>query len=127
VRHWPHPAEIPLIRAPPEIRYNVTNIFTDGSKIGGTVGAAAIIIKDDTVIHQSKFKLYERCSNYQAEQVAILKALTQIQKLQLTEDAEKIAVVNTDSKVTLDTLWNRNKHYIITEDIRKEINRLEEL
>jgi hypothetical protein len=23
VRYWPHPAEIPLIRAPPEIRYNV--------------------------------------------------------------------------------------------------------
>jgi ribonuclease HI len=127
VRYWPHPAEIPLIRAPPEIWYNVINIFTDSSKIGGNVGAAAIIIKDDTVIHQSKFKLYERCSNNQAEQVAILKALQQIQKLQLTEDAEKIAVVNTDSKVTLDTLRNRNKHYVITEDIGKEIKRLEEL
>jgi ribonuclease HI len=59
--------------------------------------------------------------------VAILKALQQIQKLQLTKDAEKIAVVNTDNKVTLDTLRNRNKHYVIIEDIRKEINKLEEL
>ena len=32
VRYWPHPAEMPLIRAPTEIRFNVINMFTDGSK-----------------------------------------------------------------------------------------------
>jgi len=100
----PQPAEIPLIRAPTEIPHNVINIFTDGSKIGGKVGAAVVIIKDDIVLHQSKYKLHERCSNNQAEQVAILKVLEQIQSLQLAEDAEKIVLVNTDSKVTLDTL-----------------------
>jgi len=98
----------------------------DGSKIGGKVGAAAVIIKDDTVLHQSKYKLHERCSNNQAEQVAILKAMGQIKNLQLAEDAEKIVVVNTASKVTLDTLQNRNKHYIIIGNIRKEIKRLED-
>jgi len=36
-------------------------------------------------------------------------------------------VVNTDRKVTLDTLQNRNKHYILIENIRKEIKRLEDL
>ena len=56
VRYWPHLAEIPLIRAPTEIPHNV-NIFTDGSKIGGNVGAAAaaVIIKDDislSITHQ---------------------------------------------------------------------------
>ena len=30
------------------------HIFTDGSKIGGKVGAAAVIIKDDKIIHQSR-------------------------------------------------------------------------
>jgi len=45
VRYWPHPAEIPLIGAPTEIPHNVINIFTDGSKIGGKIGAAAVIIK----------------------------------------------------------------------------------
>jgi len=34
----------------------------------------------------------------------ILKALEHIQNLQLTEDAEKIVLVNTDSKITLATL-----------------------
>ena len=91
VRYWPHPAEIPLIRKPTEIPHNVINIFTDGSKIGGKFGAAAVIIKDDKIIHQSKFRLHESCSNNQAEQVAVLKALEQIQNLQLKEDEEKIA------------------------------------
>jgi hypothetical protein len=63
----------------------------------------------------------------QGEQVAVLRALEQIESLQLKEDKENIAVVNTDSKVTLDTLKNRNKHSILTENIRKEIKRLEDL
>jgi ribonuclease HI len=70
--------EIPLIRAPTEITHNAINIFTDGSKIGGKVGAAAVTIKDDIVLHQSKYKLHERCSNNQAEQIAILRALEQL-------------------------------------------------
>jgi ribonuclease HI len=36
-------------------------------------------------------------------------------------------MVNTDSKVTQDTLQNRNKHYILIENIRKEIMMLEDL
>jgi len=119
VRYWHHPAEIPLIRAPTEIPHNAITMFTDGSKIGGKVGAAEVIIKDDTVLHQSKYKLHERCSHNQAEQVAVLKAMEQIQNLQLAEDAEKIVVVNTDSKVTLDTPQNRNKHYKLIGNTRK--------
>jgi len=52
--------------------------------------------------------------------------LEQIQNLQLAEDAEKIVVVNTDSKVKLDRLQNRNKHYILIGNVRKEIKRLED-
>jgi len=126
VRYWPHPVEMPLIRAQTEIPNNVINIFTEGSKIGGKVGAAAVIIKDDIVLHQSKYRLHDECSNNQAEQVAILKDLEHIQNLQLTEDAEKGVLVNTDSKVTLDTVQNRNKHYILIENIRKAIKRLED-
>jgi ribonuclease HI len=119
--------EIPLIRAPTEIPHDVINIFTDSSKIGGKVGAAAVIMKNDIVLHQSQYKLHERCSNNQAEQVAILRAIEQLRNLQLAEESEKIAVVNTDSKVTLDALRNRNKHYILIEKIRKEIKMLEDL
>ena len=36
-------------------------------------------------------------------------------------------MVNTDSKVTLDTLKNRNKHSILIQNTRKEIKRQEDL
>jgi ribonuclease HI len=36
-------------------------------------------------------------------------------------------VVNKDSKVAVDTLQKRNKHYILTQNISKEIKRLEDL
>jgi hypothetical protein len=71
VRYWLHPVEIPLIRAPTEIPHNIINTFTDGSRIGGKV---RVIIKDDIVLHQSKYELHERCSSKQAERVAILRA-----------------------------------------------------
>ena len=35
-------------------------------------------------------------------------------------------MVNTDSKVALDTLQNRNEHYVLIGSIRKEIKRLED-
>jgi hypothetical protein len=113
VRLWPHPTEVPLIRETSETLHNVINIFTDGSKIGGKVGTAVVIIKDDTIIHQYKFLPHERCSSNQAEHVAVLSALEQIQSLTLEEDEERIALVNIDSKMTLDTLKNRNKHSTI--------------
>jgi hypothetical protein len=53
VTYWSHPVKIPLIRAPKEITHNVINIFTDGNKSGRKVGAAAVINKDDIVLHQS--------------------------------------------------------------------------
>jgi hypothetical protein len=75
VRYWPHPVDIPLTREPTEIPQKVINIFMDSSKIGGEVGAAAVITKADKIIQQYKFRLNERCSSNQAEQVAVLKAL----------------------------------------------------
>jgi len=60
VRYLSQPVEMPLIRASREIQSNVINIFTDGSKIGGIVGAAVVLIKDDIVLDQSKYRLHER-------------------------------------------------------------------
>jgi len=49
-------------------------------------------------------RLNERCSNNQAEQMAILKALEYIQIMELDE---KIVLVHTDSKITLQLLQNK--------------------
>ena len=65
-------------------------------------------------------------SNNQAEQLAIIRALEQIQNLHLAEYAEKRVVINRERKLTLDTLPIRNKHYILIGNIRKEIKKLED-
>jgi hypothetical protein len=52
-----------------------TVIYTYGSKIEGKVGAGAAIYVNQALRRQGKYKLHNSCSNNQAEQVAILKAL----------------------------------------------------
>jgi len=79
VRFCPPSAKLPFIESPTELQPNVINIINDGSKIGGTVGAAAaVIIRDDTVLHQSKYRVNDRSFNIQAEHVTILRSLEQI-------------------------------------------------
>jgi len=126
VRYWPTLRKYLLLGPPTEIPHNTINIFTDGSKIGGKVGAGAVIIKNDIVLHQSKYKLHERSSNNTAEHVAILKAMEQIKNIKLAEHAEKIVVDNTYSKVTLDTLQDKKKHHKLIVIVRNEIKRLED-
>jgi ribonuclease HI len=45
--------------------------------------------KTHTHTHQLKFKLHAHCSNNQAEQVAILKALEKLEKLQEGQDNDR--------------------------------------
>ena len=50
-------------------------LYTDGSKIGDSVGAAGVIFVKGNLVHQLQFKLHGHCSNNQAEQIGILKTL----------------------------------------------------
>jgi len=68
-------------------------VYTDGSKIGDNVGAAGIIFVNGKLAHQLKFKLHAHCSNNQAEQVAILKAVEQLENLQDGQDNERRAAI----------------------------------
>jgi len=42
-------------------------VYTDGSKIGDSVGAAGVVFVNGRLVHQLKFKLHGQCSNNQAE------------------------------------------------------------
>ena len=53
-----------------------------------------------------QYKLNEQCTNNQAEQMAVLKALEYIQNM---ETDEKLVLVHTDSKITIKLLQNRKK------------------
>jgi hypothetical protein len=106
VRHWRHPSQLAQIR---KVEYDTTyaiEVFTDGSKTGDNFGAAGIIFVNNKLVHQLKFKLHAHCSNNQAEQVAILKALEKLEELQEGQDNGRRAALYTDSKITLDLLQN---------------------
>jgi ribonuclease HI len=79
-----------------------TEIYTDGSKIGGKVGAGVAIYMDKTLFKQCKFKLQDFCSNNQAEQIAILKSLELVPTLD--GHNPRMVAIYTDSKVTLAAL-----------------------
>jgi ribonuclease HI len=55
-------------------------VYTDGYKIGDSVGAAGIIFVNGKLVQQLKFKLQGNCTNNQAQQVAILKSFRKIRR-----------------------------------------------
>jgi hypothetical protein len=109
VRYWRHPAELAIIHEVENGTIYTTEVYTDGSEIGDNVEAAGIILVNDKLAHQLKFKLHGHCSNNQAEQIAILKVLEKLEELQVGQDNDKHVAIYTDSKITLDLLQNTFK------------------
>jgi len=70
---------------------------------------------------QLQYKLAERCSNNQAEQLAIAKALEEIQNLSYVQVNQRSAAIHTDSKITLDEIANPRNHQNLVEQIRDSI------
>ena len=87
-------------------------MYTDGSKSEHGLGSGIAIFKDSKLIDTKKYKLNWRCSNNQAEQLAILKAL---ENLQFLETNDKIALISTESRITLESLKNRKNHTYLVE------------
>jgi hypothetical protein len=81
VKEWPHPAwRLNIMEISDSTPYS-TEVYTDGSKIGGKVGAGAARYVDQVLKRQCKYKLQNCCSNNQAEQIAILKSLEELTSL----------------------------------------------
>ena len=93
-------------------------MFTDGSKSEQGVGAGIAIFKSGNLINSLKYRLNKRCTNNQAEQLAILRALEYTENIE-TED--KTATIYTDSRMTLDSLKNNNIHTFLIEEIRRKV------
>jgi len=76
-------------------------VYTDGSKSQRGVGAGVAIYKDDKVTDTKKYRLDWRCSNNQAEQLAVFKALENIQNM---DTSDKTVQIYTDSLIALESL-----------------------
>ena len=67
-----------------------------------------------------------KCSNNQADQIAIIKALGAIATPNIPEKNLRTAKVYTDTRVTLDSLQNPRNHAYLIEEIRKTVATLQE-
>ena len=74
---------------------------------------------------QIKLKLDNRCSNNQAQQLAIVKALETIESLHNKVIHPRTSTIFNDGRVVLDSLRNFNNHAYLVEEIRKRVARLE--
>jgi ribonuclease HI len=99
--------------------------YTDGSKHDQGVGSGAATFIGSEMVAQLKIKLDNRCSNNQAEQLAIIKALEAIESLNRYSINPHTATTFTGSLVSLDSLHNPNNHAYLVEEIRKKVASLE--
>ena len=84
-----------------------------------------VILKGSEVIARHKLKLANSCSDNQVEQLAIQKALEEIELLDRESINPPTAIIYTDSRVALDSLRNPNNHSFLVEEIRKKTASLE--
>jgi len=123
LENWNHPATyIKTIERDEESSHPI-QAYTDGSKIDSGVGAGILIFLDNNLLTTMQYRLNERCNNNQAEQMPILKALEYIQHM---ESDEKIALVHTNSQITLQLLQNKKKHTNLIEQIRTKVIEMEQ-
>ena len=93
--------------------------FTVLSKSEKGVGSGVAVFTGKLLAEQLKFKLENRCSNNQAAQLAIVKALEVIEMQLVKKNEPGRAVICTDSKITLDSIKSAKNHEHLVEKIRK--------
>jgi len=120
IQNWPHPAEGGTIHKVEGNEETSIQVYTDGSKQEQGVGSRAVIFEGSEMIDKLQFKLDNRCSNNQAEQLAILKALEKLEVLSRQSINPNSATIFTDSRITLDSLQNYKNHGFLVEEITKK-------
>jgi len=84
LKYWQHPADEAQILEADEHKDQIIHAYTDGSKTRHGVGSGVALCIGTDLALQEKFKLGNRCSNNQAEQLVITKALEEIGKIDIT-------------------------------------------
>lgn len=96
-------------------------IYTDGSKVEGKVGAAFSAWENGSEIKVEKHKLSEYCSVYQAELYALLRASTYAEK----QNSRDIAIIS-DSRSSLETLRNVRARHPLAIRTRETLKRIQD-
>jgi ribonuclease HI len=122
---WNHPADAIELKEKCEGSEYTIEIYTDGSKSSSGVGSGIAIFVNKHLTLQLMYKLAEECSNNQAEQLAIVKALEKLQVFRHFQEGQLSAAIHTDSKINLDASANLRNHQNLVEQIREGVRRLE--
>jgi len=101
LKNWPHPADAIKIIEVNEHQHQTIQAYTDGSKNEHRVGSGVVIFVGKELAVQLKFKLDNRCSNNQAEQLAISKALEVTKTTEITENSTHTATILTASRISI--------------------------
>ncbi|CAK1592561.1 unnamed protein product [Parnassius mnemosyne] len=102
------------------IENNWPAIYTDGSKIAGKVGAAVSCWENGRETHKVKIKLGNHCSVFQAELVAILKALSIIKSKRGFSKSNILS----DSRSALESLSNPSTLNPLVAEILEDIEEI---
>ena len=96
----------------------------DCSKSEKGVGSGIAIFIDGSLTFQLWYKLAQKCSNNQAEQLAIAKALGKVRDLHQLQRNQQTLAIHTDSRITLEAIANPRNHHNLFELMREEIRNL---
>jgi hypothetical protein len=88
-KDWTHLADSVRISEQKKGKEHTIQIFTDGSKNEHGVGLGTTVYIQNELKHQMKHKLHNRCSNNQAEQMAVFKALQEIETIKINSNIPK--------------------------------------
>jgi len=114
-KDWSHPADSVKINKQKEGNEHTIQIFTVGSQNENGLGSGTAIYLENKLIHQIKHKIHDRCSNNQAEQMPIVKALPAIETIKLKKNFPRTILINIGSRITLDSLTNKKNRNCLIE------------
>jgi ribonuclease HI len=125
LKYWQHPADEAKILEAHENKDQTIHAYTDGSKTRNGVGSGVALYIGTELALQENFKLDTRCSNNQAQQLTITKALEAIEKIDIPQDTLRTAIIFTDSRLSIDSIRNTKNHSHLIEETRKKLTSLE--
>ena len=76
------------------------------------------------VFRDMMYRLDSKCSNKQAEQLEVVKALEALETLGIGDNSQRIAAVITGCRVALDSIKNTRNHSFLIEEIRLRVSKL---
>jgi len=109
-RRWPHPANVIELKNKRDDIYYKFDIYMDGSKYEKGVGSGVAIFVDGSLTHQLQYELADKCSNNHAEQLAIVKALTELKGMHTIQGSQRTTAIHTDSRIILEAIANPRNH-----------------